>query len=133
MGQAGERSGASAKDGDAGAQETRTPASLVARFKAAQQERIVALPTIGDVTMRPITRDEHAALPIDEDSDPESDQMHIVAATIIDPVFTAAEWEQVRDAATLGVWGAIVQAVWEVNGLDQKFLRDAGRRFREGA
>ncbi len=46
------------------------------------------------------------------------------------PALTFEEWGTFRDAAPLGVWGSLVGAVLEANGLTPGFQKSEGARFR---
>ena len=112
-------------------------ASLLGRAEAARQEIDREVPLLGTVRLRPMLRAEQAELPIDENTDAEQDQLHIVAATVVnvealDEAPDADGWGQFRDAAPLGVWGSLVTVVMEANGLGPGFLKSEGARFRSG-
>ncbi len=118
----------SAAGADAGGSDL---AGILERAKAGHREREVELPVIGEVRLRPMGRGEHADK-ITEDSTDEEDLLNIVAATVLEPELTAEEWAQVKEAATLGVWGALVAEVMSTNGLEPGAVRKQAARFRQG-
>jgi hypothetical protein len=131
MGQTTGARGAARKTDENGAVEARTAASLVARVRNATKRETYPVPLIGDIIVEPLMRDVMTTLPIDEDSAPEDDELHIVAATVIDPDLSSDEWGQLREVSPIGVWGAIMQAVGQVNGMSLEFSKAAARRFRD--
>lgn len=117
----------------AGGRLTRDAAVAVADQPAEQRQREVTLYTLpGEPTviLRQLTRAEHGALPITEDSDPKDDEAHLVAAAVVDPEMSAEDWKAVLAGWPVGAVMELVGAIGEHNGLAAGAGRRAAQTFR---